>query len=422
MKKLVIIKSYKDGDNEIAIDTEIEVSAEMAVELIEKGFAKEIEVKVEAVEDTKLSDLEDEVKELKSKLENLDKKDKGDNKIMNIEVKEQNMSPEMKFLQATKLAKFIKTGVGDAETKVIAGASESVTADGGALLDKDVIGGIEKVVLEKSELFNLARKRPVGKNFNSIELKAFDEPLGTPADYIGVNIVAVGEGAAMSYQKRAVKVLSAPVKKFGWLAAFTSEIIEDDAHGILMAAQEDFGTALSLVLDNEMLYGSLSNFTAAVGAAGSRAVTLADASTPTVAELMSMYSSQINKKSAEWYMSPAVHSNILQLEDTAGNPVMVQNYAVSPYGTIMGRPVNVVNCMLGANGEAGTIGFCDWSEGYIIGTKGNVRMESSVHILFDTDQEAYRFIYRAAGMPTKARTLTLKGGTILSPLVFGTDS
>jgi HK97 family phage major capsid protein len=135
-----------------------------------------------------------------------------------------------------------------------------------------------------------------------------------------------------------------------------------------------------------------------------------------------MYMAQINQGQAEWFMSGAVYSSIMALESTEGNPVIQPLYTVAPYGTLFGRPINIVPCMRGANGQAGTISFTDWGNAFIIGTKGGVRMQSSIHLYFNTDEEVYRWVLRIAGGPTKATTLTLADGRVVASAVHGFDS
>ncbi len=421
MKKLVIIKSYKDGDTDIAVDTEIEVSAEMAVELIEKGFAKEIEVKVEAIEDTKLSDLEDEVKELKSKLVNLDKKDKGDNKIMNIEVKEQNLSKETKLCNVVKLAKSLATNMWTEETKAIAGQGLTVSGDGGALVDPMIIDGIYSNMIASSQIFSKVGKRPVGDNADSFKIKQLNESKGTPAEYNGIVVEALDEGGAITPQKIAYAPVTVDIKKIGCIVPFTQEIL-DDVPGIVEFTEKQVGTAFGLTYDNETLYATLARMTAAVGHAGSVAITLADASAPTAKEIRDMFMANANPGVAEWYMSGAVYANLMALESTNGQQLVQPNYNVSPYGTLMGRPVNVVNCMLGENANSGTIGFCDWGNGYLVGTKGGVKMAKSMELYFLTEQTAFRWVSRAGGAPTKAVNMELKDKRKVANLVFGSDS
>lgn len=434
--KLKLLKDILVEEKAYLKDSIVEVNDEFAAELVEAKSAEEYVVTkaialvegVEGVEGAKVTEVEvvtevPEVPEVEVKGVKLDTKEiETEEKQMDIKVGEKLMSKAQKFAQAVKLAKFAKTGVGDAEIKAIAGQGELVAADGGALVDNDIVSGIWKNAIDVSYIMPKVQQRPVGKNFNALEVKQLNESSGTPADYNGVNLIVYAEGAQIAVAKRAFKNASAAVNKLSTIIPFTNEILEDDAHGILASTEEDVGKAFGLKLDQEILYGTDSLLTASVGDAGSRAVTLADASAPTAVELAEMYMAQINPAAAEWYMSGMVYQNLITLEDTAGNPVLVQNYAVSPFGTIFGRPVNIVPCMLGVDGAAGTIGFCDWASGYIMGTKGGVKMASSMHVYFDTDQEAVRWTLRVAGLPKKAVTMTLADTRVVANLVFGHDA
>lgn len=428
--KLKLLKDILGADEKAYLkDSIIEVNDEYAQELIEAKSATEyvIEKKIEIVEPESDETVE-EIKSLETEeteeetVEQVEVKSIKEIETMDIEVKETKLSPEKKLINTIKVAKFLKTGVGDAETKAIAGQGETVAADGGALVDNDIVSGIWKNAIEVAQIMPKVQQRPVGRNFNALEIKQLNEANGTPADYNGINLSVYAEGAQIAVAKRAYASASAAVNKLATIIPFTNEILEDDAHGILAATEEDIGKAFGMKLDQEILYGTDSLLTASVGDAGSVAVTLVDASAPTAAELRDLYIAQINPAQAEWYMSGAVYENLMGIESTNGQQLIQPNYNVSPFGTLFGRPVNVVSCMLGANGEAGTIGFCDWRDGYIMGTKGGVKMASSMHVYFDVDQEAIRWVLRVAGLPKKASTMTLADAREVAPLVFGNDS
>ena len=420
--KLKLIKDIMVDEKAYLKDSVVEVNDEFGSELLEQKSAEVYVVeKSISIAETKAVVENEDVKAVENTaIETKDISEKGIN--MSIEVKDVNLSKEQKMARTYKLAKFMKTGIGDAETKASAGQNETTAADGGALVDNDIVNGIWSNAIATAQILPLVQQRPVGRNFNTLEIKQLNEANGTPADYNGINLAVYAEGAQIAVAKRAYKIATASVNKLSTIIPFSSELLEDDAHGILAATENDIGKAFGLKIDQEILYGTSSLLTASVGNAGSRAVTLADASAPTAAELASMYMSQINPSQAEWFMSGTVYQGLMGLEDTAGNPVLAPNYNVSPFGTLFGRSVNVVSCMLGANGAAGTIGFCDWADGYIVGTKGGIKMASSIHVYFDTDDEAFRWVLRIAGMPKKAATMTLADARVVSPLVFGHDS
>jgi len=415
-KRIILLKDMLVQGKAYVTGTIIDVSEAYATELIESKSAEfYVDNEITVVEPEKID-----TKKIEKKIEvkTVDLTPKAEN----IEVKAPVLSPETKLANSFKVAKAIATGVYDAETKAIAGQGETVAADGGALIDNTIVDGIYSNANAAAQILPLVSQRPVGRNTNALEIKQLDESSGTPADYNGVTLDVVSEGGSISATKRAFTNASAAVNKLVAMIPFTSEILEDGAHGIVAATERDVGIAYGLKIDQEILYGTSSLLTASVGDGGSRAVTLADASAPTAAEVESMYMSNINPSAAQWFMSGAVYQSLMSLESTLGMRMLTPNYAMSPFGTLLGRPVNVVSAMLGANGEAGTIGFCSWADGYVIGTKGGVKMAKSIHLYFDTDQEAYRWILRIAGLPTKAATMTLADARVVAPLVFGDDS
>jgi len=421
--KVKVLKDFISDENAVIKGTIIEVSDEFGAELLEKGTVEahviDKSVKVAEVEVKEISEeVKEEVqKELEVELEQKNVVEE----IMTIEVKEQKVAPEVKLMNTLKLAKAIKTGKWTDETKAIVGQGETTAADGGALVDNMIVDGIYANAVASSNLMGKCQQKPVGVGYNGMEIRQLNESAGTPADYNGINLQVVAEGVQINVNKIAYTTKTYAVNKLCALVPFTSEIMED-VPGIIPFTEAQVGAAYGLKIDAEILYGTSSLLTAAVGNAGSKAVTLADASAPTLAELREMYMSQINIGQSEWIMSGAVYENILGLESTLGQPVLQPNYAVSPFGTLLGRPVSIVNCMLGLNGEAGTIGLVDMSNGYVLGTKGGVKMARSIHVYFDVDNELFRWILRVAGGPTKAVTMTLADGRTVAPMVFGHDS
>ena len=88
----------------------------------------------------------------------------------------------------------------------------------------------------------------------------------------------------------------------------------------------------------------------------------------------------------------------------------------APYSTLMGMPVMMTEkCNL--LGTAGDIGLIDWSQ-YYFADKGGVNAAQSIHLWFDYDITAFRFVLRNDGQPAWQTPLTpLSGGPTLSPFV-----
>lgn len=94
-----------------------------------------------------------------------------------------------------------------------------------------------------------------------------------------------------------------------------------------------------------------------------------------------------------------------------GFPVYQPQGGISgqPYSTIKGRPVIPTewNPALGSKGD---IILADLSQ-YMVGTKGGVQSAMSIHLRFDYDETAFRFVLRMAGQPAWNKAVTPYRGT-----------
>lgn len=91
--------------------------------------------------------------------------------------------------------------------------------------------------------------------------------------------------------------------------------------------------------------------------------------------------------------------------------------SASPYGTLMGRPV-IPTQACNTLGDKGDIIFADLSQ-YLTATKsGGIRAETSIHLWFDYDVQAFKFVWRIAGQPWWGAAMSPRAGSnTLSPFV-----
>ena len=89
----------------------------------------------------------------------------------------------------------------------------------------------------------------------------------------------------------------------------------------------------------------------------------------------------------------------------------------SPFGRLLGRPV-IPHQICQTIGDAGDIMLVDLSQ-YLTAVKaGGLRAEISMHLWFDQDLLAFRFIVRIAGQPWWSETTTAANGSFeQSPFV-----
>lgn len=122
-----------------------------------------------------------------------------------------------------------------------------------------------------------------------------------------------------------------------------------------------------------------------------------------------------------WLMANDCWPQLFQMTlavGTGGQPVFVPpgGASVAPYGTLLGRPILVLEYMPKL-GDAGDLLFFDPSQYQMIG-KGGVESASSIHLKFDYDEQVFRFIMRVDGAPLWYSALTpYNASSTLSPFV-----
>ena len=99
---------------------------------------------------------------------------------------------------------------------------------------------------------------------------------------------------------------------------------------------------------------------------------------------------------------------------TGVNPGGIQ---VSPYGTLLGRPV-IVSQHANTFSSAGDVLLADLSYYQTITKAGGLQTATSMHLYFDADLTAFRTTFRMDGQSKIAAPITpAKGNTTLSPFV-----
>jgi HK97 family phage major capsid protein len=90
--------------------------------------------------------------------------------------------------------------------------------------------------------------------------------------------------------------------------------------------------------------------------------------------------------------------------------------SAQPYGTLMGRPV-ISTEAAGALGDVGDISFVDFSQYMSVLKSGGVRQDISIHLFFDYDITAFRFVLRVGGQPWWNSPIARANGLSRSPFV-----
>jgi len=121
----------------------------------------------------------------------------------------------------------------------------------------------------------------------------------------------------------------------------------------------------------------------------------------------------INQDAEPQLYNLQIHAkNVAQAENVSGIPVYVPPGGINgaPYGTLMGRPV-IAHEVCKTIGDKGDIMLADFSKYLAVIKAGGIRTDSSIHLFFDQDVTAFRFIFRVAGQPWWESAISRANGT-----------
>ena len=121
--------------------------------------------------------------------------------------------------------------------------------------------------------------------------------------------------------------------------------------------------------------------------------------------IMKLWSSldPVARINAKWLMNPDVEAQIMSMQfPGTGTAVPVYlppgGLSQSPYGTLLGKPV-MPQYACSALGLQGDIIFGDLKNYLTVTKQGGIQTATSIHIWFDYDITAFRFVLRVGGEP-----------------------
>lgn len=124
---------------------------------------------------------------------------------------------------------------------------------------------------------------------------------------------------------------------------------------------------------------------------------------------------------ATWYINQDIESqlDLLQVAVGTGGSVVylpAGGYAAAPFGSLKGRPVKPIE-FCPTLGDKGDILLADL-KAYVTGTRGTVDSAMSIHLRFNFNETAFRFVFFVDGQPWNVSPITpFKGTATTSPFV-----
>lgn len=321
----------------------------------------------------------------------------------------------------------------DAVAKTTGYMEEGDLSQGGYLVPTQVSNAILEKTLEASIVRGRATAQPMGSN--RLEIPADVDTDHSTNYFGGVIIYRPGEMGSKTPTNPTFGKIALQLHKLVGLCYVSDELLEDAVIALEPYITRKFGSAIAFVEDDDFLNGNGAN--QALGMFNSANPSLITVTAETGQGANTIVAENIIKMWARLY--PAGQANAVWVANietfpqlaTMGLAVGAGGIAVwmpaggvsgRPFETLMGKPLIYTEKMQ-ALGTAGDIGLADMTQ-YLIGDRGGLQIASSIHIKFDYDETAFRFVLRYDGQPSWLSTLTPKrGSATLSPFVIlGTPS
>ena len=315
---------------------------------------------------------------------------------------------------------------GTTDPRLIANApttygSEGIGEDGGFAVPPDFRTAIMEKVMGEDSL--LSRTDQMTTASNSITFPA-DET--TPWDSSGgIQAYWADEASQITQSKIALKEKQVRLHKLTALVPVTEELLED-AGSLDGYLRRKVPQKFDYKVQNAIIRGSgagqpvgILNSDCLISVAkDTTASPIQPSDTVWYSNIVAMYSRMYApcRSRAVWLINQDIEPSLFTMQFTTGvnSPVPVylpaNGAAGLPYATLMGRPVIPVESA-STLGDKGDIILADLSQYLSVTKTGGIRSDVSIHLFFDYDTAAFRFIMRIAGMPWWASAIDPANGT-----------
>ncbi len=298
---------------------------------------------------------------------------------------------------------------------------EGVPSDGGFLVPEEFAAQVFDVALESEIVRPRATVHPMVSKTKKI-------PATTIGDHSsnlfgGVTASWTAEEGTMTGAEPKFRQMELTANKLTCFG-ITSNELGDDGLNVEESISKTFTGALSWFLDRDFLKGDGAGKPLGVLNAGCL-ITVAKeggqaADTIEYQNLTKMLSRlhPASWRNSVWIAHTSAIPQLLGLSmpvGTGGSHYPVLNETNGNF-RMLSRPV-IFSEKGEALGDVGDIMLCDFSQ-YAIGLRKEMRLESSIHAKFSTDQTSWRMIIRVDGQPLWNEVLTLEDGTnTVSPFI-----
>jgi HK97 family phage major capsid protein len=304
-----------------------------------------------------------------------------------------------------------------------ASMNEGVGEDGGFLVPPEFRDGIMKVVEGEESLLSRCDTSTTARN--SV-MHPKDET--TPWGSSGIQAYWEGEGAAADASKAKFQGDSLRLNKLFARVDVTDELLEDapqlDSY-LRVKAPEVMTSVINLAIIQGNGVGKPLGFMKSGALVTVSKESSQPADTVHHRNIVKMWARMYApcRRNAVWLINQDVEPqlDLMSFKDATDSPVPVYlpagTIAGQGYSTLKGRPVIPVQGME-TLGDLGDIALVDLTKYRALTKAGGTRVDTSIHLKFDTDETVFRFIFRLAGAPWWSAPISPRDGSnTLSPFV-----
>jgi HK97 family phage major capsid protein len=323
--------------------------------------------------------------------------------------------------QCQAIANVMRTGM-DPRLDLVAaasGASESIGADGGYLVQPEYSADLLQRVYTQGQILSRVTHQPIGANFNGLIMPAIDETSRVDGSrWGGVRGYWAAEADTLTASKPAFDLIDLKLHKLIAMVYVTDEIVQD-AVGLDGTLRRVATAELKFKAEDAVIRGTGAAQLQGILNSGAK-IQVAKESGQSAASIVwqnivNMYSRMwgASLPNAVWLINQNVLPQLMTMSiavGTAGIPVYSPANAEgdSPFGTLMGLPI-LPSEYCDTLGNEGDIIFADFSQ-YLTIDKG-INSVGSMHVRFLNDEMVFRFVYRVDGQSIWRTPVTPYKGT-----------
>ena len=300
------------------------------------------------------------------------------------------------------------------------GLNETTPSEGGFLIQPSLSSEILQNAFSEGQLAKLCRRQPIGANANGLKINGVDETSRvTGSRWGGTRGYWIGESDEITASKPKFRQIELALKKQAVLIYCTDELLQD-AVALEAFIREVAPKEIAFMVDDSLISGTGAGMPLGCLSAGSLITVSAEegqqADTLVAENAVKMIKRTLGRSTDYvWLYNKECLDQIYTMSlavGTGGIPLFMAAGSLpnQPENRLLGLPlIEMEQCS--ALGDLGDLILANFKDGYILGDKGGVQADMSIHVRFVYDESVFRFVYRVDGQPVLASDITPFKGT-----------